>query len=163
MEEKLGYVKLHRHTMHWRWYTDPNVFRVFIHLLLNASYKDYEWNNETLLKGQLITTRRRLASELRMDESAVTRALKKLTSTGEIKIKTTNKYSVVTIVKWDFYQNPEDFLNNKRTSTENQANNNRTLYKKEKNVKKYYNNAPAREREHSSIDFSLLDLIINAD
>ena len=88
-----------------------------------------------------------------------------MTSTGEIKIKTTNKYSVITVVKWDLYQNPEDFLNNKQTSTEHQPNNNRTLYKKEKKEKneKNYSRARAREREHSSIDFSLLDLIINQD
>ena len=160
-----GFIKLPRELMYWMWYTDGNVFRVFVHLLLNACFEDGEFYGEKICKGQLITGRRVLASELRLSESQVRTALEKLEASGDITIKSTNKYSVITIVNWDLYQNPEDFLNNKQTSTEHQPNNNRTLYKKEKKEKneKNYSRARAREREHSSIDFSLLDLIINQD
>ena len=160
-----GFIKLPRELMYWMWYTDGNVFRVFVHLLLNACFEDGEFYGEKICKGQLITGRRVLASELRLSESQVRTALEKLEASGDITIKSTNKYSVITIVNWDFLQNEEKFFTKKSQSNHHKKTNQSPHYKKEKNEKneKKYSNARTREREHSSIDFSLLDLIINQD
>ena len=31
-----GYVRLYRDILFWQWYKNPNVFRLYIHLLLKA-------------------------------------------------------------------------------------------------------------------------------
>ena len=52
-----------------------------------------------------------------------------------LNIKKTNKYSVVSIVKWHEYQETEQQLNNNRTTDEQQLNTNKNV-KNVKNEKK---------------------------
>jgi hypothetical protein len=99
-----GYIKLFRKLTEWEWYDDANTFRVFIHLLLNASFEANSWQGIALQPGQLITGRKRLAKELKLSERQIRTSLNRLKSTNEIAIKTTNKFSVVTICKWEDYQ-----------------------------------------------------------
>lgn len=162
MEANNGFIKLHRQFLNWQWYTEPNVMRVFLHLLLKATFKEFKWKEENISKGQVIVGRKRLAEELKISESQVRTALKKLERSGEIAIKSTNKYSVITIRKWDFFQNEKGSFANKSPTNSRQIANKSPHMNNKKNVKKY-SNAPGRERENSSIDFSLLEQIINAD
>ena len=41
-----GYIKLHRSIMDWRWYDDPNTFRMFVHLLLKANHAAKDWRRQ---------------------------------------------------------------------------------------------------------------------
>ena len=162
-----GFVKLPRDFLNWRWFSDANVLKVYIYLLLNAAFKTTEWKNETLQKGQLITGRKKLAEAVNISESMVTRILKKLESTGDISLKSNNKYTVVTLLNWAKMQGNDYFFTDKRTTNEQQTANNRTQYKKEKNVNNVKNNsAPAREKKYNiydgSIDWSTINEIINA-
>ena len=143
MEENNGFIKLHRKFLNWQWYTEPNVMRVFLHLLLKATFKEFKWKEENISKGQVVVGR------------------KKLERSGEITVKSTNKYSVITIRKWDFFQNEKSSFANKSPTNSRQIANKSPHMNNKKNVNKY-SNAPGRERENSSIDFSLLDQIINA-
>lgn len=99
-----GFVKLHRKMTEWGWYSDSNTFRVFMHLLLTAQYKDTEWLGYKIKAGQAIAGRKRLAEELGITEHQVRVALDHLKMTNEVAIKTTNKFSIVTIVNWEKYQ-----------------------------------------------------------
>lgn len=99
-----GYIKLHRKMVDWRWYKDPNTFRVFIHLLLSASYKEEDYRGHHIMPGQVVCGRKQLAKELGMSEKAIRTALNHLKSTNEVTIKTTNKFSIITIEKWGKYQ-----------------------------------------------------------
>lgn len=103
-----GYIKLHRKLLKWGWYSDPNTFRVFMHLLLIASYECNEFRGHKLKPGQAVIGRKRLAKELKMSEQSVRTALEHLKSTNEITIKTTNRFSIVTIENWAKYQCAED-------------------------------------------------------
>ena len=65
-------------------------------------------------------------------------ALKNLQSTKEITIKTTNKYSIITICKYEQYQTfdtNEQQTNNKQITNEQQTNNNNGRNKESKNDK----------------------------
>jgi len=106
MEEKIskGWISLYKKFTYWQWYKDINVKTVFIHLLLKASYEDTTWNNIEVKRGQVITSRKHLAEETGLTEQQIRTSLKKLLSTQEITIQTTNKYTVITIEKYDFYQ-----------------------------------------------------------
>lgn len=99
-----GWIKLHRSIVDWGWYRDTNTRSVFIHLLLTANNEDKTWRDIVIHKGQTIIGRKALALKLGMTERTVRTAITHLISTNEITIKATNKFSLVTIVKWADYQ-----------------------------------------------------------
>ena len=102
-----GWISLYRKFTEWEWYTDANTMRVFLHLLLKANHKAGHWKGQTIQRGQLITGRKSIADELKISERNVRTALDKLKLTNEITIKPTNKFSLVTIVKYDTYQDTQ--------------------------------------------------------
>lgn len=90
--------------LNWEWYGDTNVVRIFLHCLLKANYQDRQWKGITIGRGQFVTGREILAKETGLTIQQVRTALDKLKSTGEITIKVTNKYSIVTICNYETYQ-----------------------------------------------------------
>ena len=104
MQELNGYIKLFRKLIRWGWYQDSVVKDLFLHCLICASYKDFEWMGMELKAGQFITGRKKLAEELGFSEQQIRTAIKKLESTGEITSITTNRYSIITVVNWENYQ-----------------------------------------------------------
>lgn len=115
-----GFIKLHRKLVAWGWYQDYVVKDVFLHLLLTANFKDTSWRDITLKEGQLVTGTKKLAEDLGFSRQQVRTALDKLKSTNEITIKSTNKYSIITVVNWGDYQSSEESLTN--TSTKSATN-----------------------------------------
>ncbi len=102
--ESGSFITLHRKITQWEWYTDANVMRLFVHLLLIASHKDYQWRGIEIKRGQVMTGRKVLASETGMSEQEIRTALNKLKSTKEITIRATSKYSIITICNYSTYQ-----------------------------------------------------------
>ena len=144
-----GWIKIFRSMLEWEWYDDTNVVRLFLHLLLTANYEPKKWHGQRIERGTLITGRIALAEETHLSEQQVRTALKKLESTGEITIKATNQYSVITICNYDKYQivdNSEQPTNqptdNQRITNEQPTNNQRitTTKERKKERKKEYNN-----------------------
>lgn len=99
-----GWVKLHRKFLGWEWYDCPNTKAVFLHLLLAANHEDKKWRGIVVKRGQAIIGRKKLSESLGMSERSIRSSLSKLKSTSEVTIKSTNKFSIVTIVKWEEYQ-----------------------------------------------------------
>ena len=121
MQELNGYIKLFRKLVRWGWYQDNVVKGLFLHCLLCASYRDFSWMGEKMQAGQFITSLKNLAEELGFSVQQIRTAIKKLESTGEITSKSTNKYSLISIEKYNDYQiNVE--INNKQI-TSNLTNN----------------------------------------
>ena len=113
-----GWICLYRKILDWQWYSDKNVRLVFIHLLLKANHKKRKWQNIEIEKGQLITSYGNLATEIGITTQQIRTALNKLKSTGEITIKATNKYTLINIENYGFYQSTEQ-ENNKQDNTQN--------------------------------------------
>ncbi len=99
----LGFVKLYRKFENWEWYKDQNTKAVFIHLLIHANIKPSRFKGYQLQAGELITGRKQLALDLGLSEQNIRTALAHLQDTGEITIKPTNRFSIVTIEKWGTY------------------------------------------------------------
>ena len=99
-----GYVRLFRKFTEWEWYQDGNVTRVFLHLLLRANYEEKRWKGIVVKRGQVVTSNESLAGSLNMSVHQVRTALEKLERTGEIGRRTTNQYTLVTICKYNSYQ-----------------------------------------------------------
>ena len=138
-----GYIKLHRKMLDWEWHSDPNTFSVFMHLLLNARFDDGSWKGIPLEPGQLITGRKSLSQMTGISEQSIRTCLERLKSTNEITIKSTNKFSVITIVNWAKYQLLDDLSTSKSTSSRTneqpalnqQLTSNQPQRKNDKNVK----------------------------
>jgi predicted ArsR family transcriptional regulator len=103
-----GYIKLYRSMLEWDWYKDSKAKDLFIHLLLKAAWEDDEWQGVEIRPGQAITTVAQLAEELRLSTRSIRTSLDKLKTTNELSVKTSNRYSLITIVNWAKYQARDD-------------------------------------------------------
>ena len=99
-----GYIKLYRKMLEWGWYDDTNTKVVFLHLLLTANYKDTEWHGIPLKRGDVVTSIHQLATDLKLSDQNVRTALSHLKLTGEITSKPHTKFSIISIKKWNEYQ-----------------------------------------------------------
>jgi len=120
-----GFIKLHRKMVEWEWYTDANTLRLFIHLLLKANHKDKKWQGVGVNRGSLITGRKELAQQLCLTEQQIRTSLNKLKSTNEITIKSTSKFSTVTLNNYnqhqDINQQPNQQATNKQPTNNQQT------------------------------------------
>jgi len=99
-----GWIRMHRRFIEWEWYRDNNVKVLFLHLLLTANHKEKEWKGHTIKRGELVTSISSLSKHTNLSSKQVRGALQKLSKTGETAIKTTNKFTLLTIVNYDKYQ-----------------------------------------------------------
>ena len=99
-----GWIKLNRKMLEWEWYDDINTKVLFLHLLLTANWEEKRWKGVDILPGQLVTSISKLASETGVSERSIRTSLKRLARTGEIDKQVTNKYTLITIVKYRVYQ-----------------------------------------------------------
>jgi hypothetical protein len=88
----------------WQWKTCPETLALFIDLLLRANHENGFWKGHEVKRGQLITGRKSLSKSTGLSEQAIRTSLERLKSTNEITIKSTNKFSIITICKYDDYQ-----------------------------------------------------------
>lgn len=131
-----GYVKLHRQMTEWEWYQDTYVKCLFLHLLLCANYEDKRWRGKMIFRGQLVTSLAHLSEGSGLSIRQIRTALGKLSETGEIITETTNKFTVITICKFDFYQSNEEDerqTSDKQATNERQSNDNQTTNKRQTN------------------------------
>ncbi len=125
-----GWISLYRKFMGWKWYKNSNVKAVFIHLLLCANHKEGMVNNRIVKRGQLITSVISLSDATGLSVQKVRTCIEKLKSTNDIECVTTNKYTIITIPKYDIYQkNFELESTNKITSKSTNQNNGDTTNK----------------------------------
>lgn len=111
-----GWFKLHRKIVENPMFSDADLLRLWIMCLSKAAYKDttvlIEKQEVDLKPGQFVTGRFSLYADYnsgvsprkKVKDTTLWSWLKRLESYGNIDIKTTNKYSVVTVVKWSEYQ-----------------------------------------------------------
>jgi len=136
----MGWIKLHRKFSDWEWYQDSKMVHLFIHLLIIANHKDNNWQGVEIKRGQLITGRKKLSEETGISEQSIRTCLNKLKMTNELTIKSTNKYSIITICNYDKYQSilllPDHQINqqsNQQTTSKQPASNHKQEDKELKN------------------------------
>ena len=100
-----SFITINRKILEWEWYDDIKTFKLFIHCLLKANWKDKEWRGVKINRSTFVTSIQTLSNETGLSLKEVRNCLKKLQTTGEINIeKRANQFSVVTICKYDDYQ-----------------------------------------------------------
>jgi len=134
------WLKIHRSLTEWEWYNDANTFRVFMHLLLTANYKETRYRGEMVPAGACVTGRKELSKKLTLSEQKIRSAINHLNN-REITIKKLPKFSIISIVNWEKYQGINQQNNHGSTSeiTSNQPATNQQLttskeYKKERRI-----------------------------
>lgn len=129
-----GFVVLHRKITEWEWYGDTNTFRLFVHLLLTANHKATKYQGRSIGRGELVVGRKKLSSILGLSEQSIRTSLDRLKNTGEITIKTTNKFSIVTVTNYGLYQDKDSKSTSKLTNQQPTTNQQLTTSKQCNNI-----------------------------
>jgi hypothetical protein len=133
-----GWIKIHRKFLDWQWFKKPEAVQLFIYMLLKANHKDGNWQGHEIKKGQFITSAQTISNDTKLSLQVVRTLLKKFELTNEIIVKSTNKFTMLTICKYECYQDESNATNkqltNKQQTTNKQLTTNKND-KKEKNEK----------------------------
>jgi hypothetical protein len=115
-----GYVKLWRKSEDSGLMKDRKAWAVWTWLLIHASHKRHTQVvgriSVELNPGQLVIGRKSLSDALDLTEQNVRSCLKLLKNMENITIKSTNKFSILTIEKWELYQSDSEEVTSKITS-----------------------------------------------
>lgn len=135
-EKDNGWVKLHRKFTKWGWYQKSEMVHLFLHFLLTANHEDGEWQGNKIKRGQFITGLHSLQKDTGISIQKLRTCMEHLKSTSEITIKTTNKFRIITIVKYDYYQQDDRKATSKLTynlTNNQQTTNNKQEIQEDKN------------------------------
>ena len=119
-KEKLqkGFVRFWRSFIDWEWFTEVNTCHLFQYCILRANHSDTEWRGIKVKKGSFITSYESLAVATGLSVQNVRTSIENLKKTNEITFKSTNKYSIMTVNNYDFYQDINKQNNNQITNNQ---------------------------------------------
>lgn len=134
---------------------DNDYFRVWLHLLLNATHKEidmiFDKKKITLKPGQLITGREEIAVKCKINSSKVYRILKSLEIGQQIEQQKSSKGTLISVLKYEEYQKYEQQIeqqvNSERTTNEQQTNTNNNITSKQDIYSSTTNTSKISERD----------------
>ena len=158
-----GWIKIFRRFLEWEWYSETNMVRLFLHLLLKANFEDKRWRGIVIKRGQLVTSISSLQSEIRLSARAIRTCLDRLQKTGEIDKQTTSQFTVITICRYGDYQQVQEVMRqtndtpatNERQANDKQATNERQQHKNIRKKEDKNNITPSNEGESVDTDPSV--------
>lgn len=118
MNESGKWIKLHSKILNWEWYKNSNVFRLFLHCLLKANWKDGKFQGKEILRGSFVTSLETLSQDTCLSVQQIRTALTHLISTGELTSKSYAKFRVITVINYELYQQVNKETNNQITSNQ---------------------------------------------
>jgi hypothetical protein len=136
---------------------------MWIDFLIRANHQDNKILMESELidiqRGSFITSLKKLAKDYRSSIGKIRHFLELLENDSMIELKTTHKYTKITLCNYDTYQNgehTESFQNENRMKTESFQNETDKNVKNVKNGKKFISPTPEEVSEYAkSISFAL--------
>lgn len=147
-----SFITLNRQVLEWEWYTDNSVKSLFIHCLLKANWKDKNWQGQEIRRGQFVTSYGKLALETGLTIRQVRTALSKLKATQEIAQQATSQYSIITVKKYNDYQDCEG-ASDKQMTSERQASDKRATTTNNKNKENNINTLSIENFYEKNQDF----------
>ena len=118
-----GFFKLYRKFLEWEWYSDIPTKVLYLHILLKANHSDKKWRGIPILKGQFLSSNKKLASQTGLSLQQIRTSLRKL-SRSEITVKPTNKFTVIAVCNYLTYNDQEQTNNKQTTNKQHSINNN---------------------------------------
>ena len=132
------WIKLYRKLLQSPIFENEKALKIWVWCLLKATHSERKQlvglQVLELKNGQFIFGRKKASEELKMTESTIYKYIKLLKELQMISIKSNNKFSIITVEKWEDYQEIKTKKNNKVTTKEQQSNTNKNV----KNVKNIY-------------------------
>ena len=153
-------------------YKDSYAVHLALHLVYEANHKPkkflFNGKEQTLERGQTLSGRFALALDTGMHPSTIRNKLALLKKVGFLDIKPTNKFSIITIIKYSYYQNATNYPdtkqdNNRTTDGQQMDTNNKLKELKELNKEiekpvKFEKPTPIQVKEYAlSIGFASLN------
>lgn len=130
-----GWIKLHRKILDSQYGKNPEVFSLFIHLLLMANHKKGYTADGTMLEpGQLMTSQVGLAKRLKLSRTKVQRLLLKLEDAKQIRQQTSSRNSIITVINWVVYQSDEHQAGSDRAPSGHQTGTNKNAKNNKNNT-----------------------------
>jgi len=111
-----GYIKLWRAIEEWDWYHDNETYAAFTKMLMMANWQDKQWQGTLIRRGSFVSSREKLAAKLGLTQRGFRTILNSLKTTSEVTTKSTNKFTIYTIVNYNKYQSDEEKATSKMTS-----------------------------------------------
>ena len=106
--ENTSWIKLYRKILKSPIWDNEKALKIWIWCLLKATYQEriqlVGQQEVNLEKGQFVFGRKKASEELSMNESTIYKYIKLLEKLKMISIKSNNKFSIVSIEKWEDYQ-----------------------------------------------------------
>ena len=130
-----GWIKIHRKFLEWEWFNKSEAVHLFMYMLLKANHKDGKWQGIEIKRGQFISSLGNISNATGISVQTIRTILKKLEKTNEIELKSTSQFTIVTICKYECYQDENDDTNKQLTNNQQTTNKQLTTNKNEKNEK----------------------------
>jgi len=130
-----GWIKIHRKFLDWEWFNKSEAVHLFLYMLLKANHKDNKWQGNDVKRGQFISSLGNISSATGITIQQIRTILKKLEKTNEIVVKSTSQFTIVTICKYECYQDENEDTNKPITNNQQTTNKQSTTNKNEKNNK----------------------------
>ena len=103
-----GYGRLYRSTLEWEWFKDVNTAHLWNYILMRANYKPAKFKGIQIRRGQFLESLATMSKNTGLSIKQVRTALKHLKETGEVACKRTHYGTLVSVVKYSAYQQPND-------------------------------------------------------
>jgi uncharacterized phage protein (TIGR02220 family) len=149
-----GYVKLWRKSIDTGWLSNHKMWVFWSWCLMKASHKEHKlivgYKQVHLMPGDLVFGLDKASAELKISVRSIRTILDFLKKSENITIKTTNKFSVISITNWDTYQSEKsenDNQNDKQTTNKRQTNDNKQECKECKEEKEYISDVKKLPKE----------------
>lgn len=130
-----GWIKIHRKFLDWEWFNKSEAVHLFLYMVLKANHKDNKWQGNDVKRGQFISSLGNISSATGITIQQIRTILKKLEKTNEIKVKSTSQFTIVTICKYECYQDEEETTNKPTTNHQQTTNKQSTTNKNDKKEK----------------------------
>lgn len=167
-----GYVKVYRRLLDHSIFKDARTLQLFIYCLLRAGHRqnkvECSLKEITLERGQFMTSIARIARDTRLTHWQIRSRLNFLKCLGILTIKTTNRYSIITVCNYCAYQ---DSTREEPQTKPHAGHKQTTTNKNEKNEKNKYIECSTFERltaflsslpEYLSFSVETRDLILDS-
>ena len=127
-----GWIKIHRKFLEWEWFNKSEAVHLFMYMLLKANHKDGKWQGIEVKRGQFISSLGNISNATGISVQTIRTILKKLEKTNEIELKSTSQFTIVTISKYECYQDENDETNKPLTNHQQATNKQLTTNKNDK-------------------------------
>ena len=98
------WIKLYINLLDWPWFHQASTLQLFLYLMLSCNKVEKNWQDITIKRGQIVTSLDKLSLRCNQSMQTIRTNLKRLKSTKDITQETTNRYTIITICNFEYWQ-----------------------------------------------------------